>query len=77
MGEFSCSAICSVKRAHDCQFGLDTDWLTCPLLSLLTVMAFSRPKDSGWESIKTEGSLEQGKVSMGNETRNSAWNISK
>lgn len=67
-GGFS-SVIYSVKRALDCQFRLDTDWLTHLLLSILTGMAVRRLKtlDEGVSILKVV--MEQGKVSVGNGTR--------
>lgn len=67
-GGFS-SVIHSVKRALNCQFRLDTDWLACLLLSILTGMTVRRPKtlDESVSILKVV--MEQGEVSVGNETR--------
>lgn len=63
------SVIYSVKRALNCQFRLDTDWLACLLLSILTGMAVRRPKTLDERVSILKVAMEQGKVSVGNETR--------
>lgn len=67
-GGFS-SVIYSVKRALNCQFRLDTDWLACLLLSVLTGMAVCRPKTLDERVSILKVVMEQGKVSVGNEAR--------